>query len=110
MTALKQRIVAMAKSGTRPKEIIRLTGAHENTVYEAIRTARRRGEDIPPFANVGTADRGKPDQMRTQHHVVLPSRLHSLLRAEAERRNLTTTEAAQRLLEHALLGTVSRDG
>lgn len=109
MSALQDRIVMLAKEGKRPKEIIGLTGAHENTVYGAIRAARKKGADIPHFSNSRTA--AVPAQAaRPEHYVVLPSRLHSLLQAEAQRRNLTLTEAAQRLLENALLGTVSRHG
>lgn len=109
MSALQERIVKLAKEGTRPKDIIGLTGAHENTVYGAIRAARKKGEDIPHFSNT-QASRTAAEAPHPEHYVVLPSRLHSLLLAEAQRRNLTITEAAQRLLEHALLGTVSRNG
>ena len=109
MSVLQERIVSLAKEGKRPKEIMGLTGAHENTVYGAIRAARKKGADIPHFSSSRTAA-VPAEAARPEHYVVLPSRLHSLLQAEAQRRNLTMTEAAQRLLESALLGTVPRHG
>ncbi|MDF3420177.1 helix-turn-helix domain-containing protein [Sulfitobacter sp. KE29] len=109
MSALQDRIVKLAKEGKRPKEIMGLVGTHENTVYDAIRAARKKGADIPLFSNSRTPKPLK-EADRQQHYVVLPDRLHSLLQAEARRRNLTLTEAAQRLLENDLLGTVSRHG
>lgn len=109
MSTLQERIVKFAKEGKRPKEIMGLTGAHEHIVYGAIRAARKKGADIPHFSsNRKPSVSAKADG--PDHYVVLPSRLHSLLQAEAQRRNLTLTEAAQRLLENALLGTVSSHG
>ncbi|MBM2294674.1 helix-turn-helix domain-containing protein [Sulfitobacter pseudonitzschiae] len=104
MTHLTDEILVMAKKRTPPKQIASTLRIHPNTVYQAIRDARRRGHDIPQFKT--TRKPKAVDVVLPTKQIVLPLRLHSLLAAEAERRGQTPTEAAQRLLEAALLGTV----
>ncbi|PIE13800.1 MAG: hypothetical protein CSA70_03535 [Rhodobacterales bacterium] len=70
-------------------------------VYSAIRWARTNGEDIPHFRKVKAEAKSLPASA-----LVINARLNSLLLREAERRGLSRSEMAQKLLENALLKTV----
>lgn len=94
--------VRLAKSGVRPKRIAQKLNMHPGTVYAAIRRARLEGENIPEFSKSRLADQPTAEVHDAQS-VTVPLRLHSLLATEAERRGMTNTELAQRLLEDALL-------
>lgn len=102
-------IVGLAKQRVRPVAIASQLGIHPNTVYEAIRKARKRGEDIETFAKgrEGEADAETISPI-TPRHLLIPMRLHGLLQQRATERGMTTSEYGQHLLEKALLGTVVR--
>lgn len=103
-----QQIVTLAKDRIRPMEIAQRLKLHPNTVYDAISKARRRGEDIPRFSK-GKVPQVLPPDAPSLRHIAVPVRLFSLLEKQAERKGVTPTEAAQRLLEDALLMGVNHD-
>lgn len=100
-------IVTMAENGVRPKAIAQQLACHPNTVYGTIREARKAGANIPHF-KAGKDPEGTPVEEPQVQHFVVPLRLRSLLEREADRKNKTVQEMAQRLLEDALLGRAAR--
>ena len=96
------KVIKMAKAGTRPKAIARQLECHPNTIYQFIRDARKKGEDIPPFGK-GVVPEEPRVEAPSVRQIAVPARLFMLLEKQAEKRGLTTTEAAHRLLEDALL-------
>ncbi len=102
-------VISLAKGGTRPKAIARQLSCHPNTVYECIRAARKRGENIPPFGKGVLPETPQPEAPSVRQ-IVVPVRLFSLLEKHAERKGVSITEAARRLLEDALLGGVTPNG
>ena len=113
MKSRSAEIVSLALLRVPPKMIAQQLSVHPNTVYQRIREARRAGEVIPAFKTTSkpeaAGDAPQPAAVETApltKQIVVSIRLYSLLMIEAERRGLTPTEAAQRLLEKALLGTV----
>ena len=113
MKSRSAEIVSLALLRVPPKMIAQQLSVHPNTVYQRIREARRAGEVIPAFKTTSKPEvvlnAPQPEQIDTgplTKQIVVSMRLYSLLTTEAERRGLTPTEAAQRLLEKALLGTV----
>ena len=100
------KIVALAMQRMPPKDIALRLNVHPNTVYLRIRQARQAGKVIPAFNAHSPSPSGEPETSGSTKQLVVSMRLYSLLVTEAERRGLTPTEAAQRLLEKALLGTV----
>jgi transposase len=116
MTNQSAEIVSLALQRVPPKVIAQRLCVHPNTVYQRIREARQAGEVIPTFkaASKGAAGGSehversqKTEASPSTKQIVVSVRLYSLLTTEADRRGLTPTEAAQRLLEKALLGTVT---
>lgn len=101
-----RHIVALAVSGKPPKEIVRIVGCTHSQAYAAIRAGRKAGANIPYFAKRNQKSKGGQGTSPATDLIAVPMRLKSLLKREAERRNLTETETAQRLLEDALLGKV----
>ncbi|MCW9041716.1 MAG: hypothetical protein OQK05_00110 [Pseudopelagicola sp.] len=97
MVNLNPKIVAMAKDGTRPKQIAHILGHTQDHVYYEISKARRAGEHIPPFRSFA------PDKGSSACTVALPSRLYNLLSDHAERRGRTPAEVVASVLEAALL-------
>lgn len=97
MSDLHSKIVTLAKKRMPPTQIANLVKCSQDKVYYEIRKARTRGEVIPYFRAMAKAPR------RTGSAVVLPDRLHDLLRRYAEAREMTTGEAATSLLEASLL-------
>lgn len=117
MSRKSTQIVELAKQRVLPKDIVEQLGVERGTVYEAIRLARRRGWDIPPFRtwkpeqplSDGSETQAEPEippSSSLTRQIVIPIRLHALLQSEAERRGKSPVELAQRLLEDALLGAV----
>lgn len=115
MTSQSAEIVSLALQRVPPKVIAQRLRVHPNTVYQRIREARQTGEVIPSFKTPSMIEAAKarpsarPEEAKASpstKHIVVSVRLYSLLTTEAARRGLTPTEAAQRLLEKALLGTV----
>jgi len=108
-------IVSLALQRVPPAIIAQRLGVHKSTVYDVIRQARRAGTNIPAFSTVSKAVAGEPLAQKPEalgaaqptRQIVVSMRLYSLLEREADRRGLTPTEAARRLLEKALLGTVT---
>lgn len=116
MTNRSAEIVSLALQRVPPKVIAQRLCVHPNTVYQRIRKARQAGEVIPTFKAkpkgpaVEAEPSERPEKAETSpstKQIVVSVRLYSLLTTEAARRGLTPTEAAQRLLEKALLGTVT---
>ena len=102
-------VVRLAKSGMKPMVIAHRLEVHPNTVYNILRGARRKGDVIPLFSTSRSNPAPQPSGSSRQQ-ISLPAPLLNLLQREAERRNMATTEVAQRLLEDALLGSaVSHD-
>ncbi len=111
MNSRYAEIVSLAKQRVRPVAIANQLGIHPNTVYENIRKARKRGEDIETFAKGREVDAdgtGEAISPVTPRNLLIPMRLHSLLELRASERGMTTSEFGQRLLERALLSTVVR--
>jgi transposase-like protein len=111
MSQYYARIVSLAKARVRPTSIANQLGVHPNTVYEAIRKARKSGEAIETFAKgpeENTGATGEAISHVTPRHLLIPMRLHSLLVQRASERGMTPSEYGQHLLEAALLGTVVR--
>ena len=117
MSKKSTRIIELAKQRVLPKDIAEQLGVERGTVYEAIRLARRRGEEIPAFRtwkpeqpfSAGSQKQAEPETPPASsltRQIVIPNRLHALLHSEAERRGKSPVELAQRLLEDALLGGV----
>ena len=99
------QIVSLARQRIAPAEISKRLGVHRDTIYASIRKARREGETIPHFrAFAPTSDSPSTPAPR---QIAVPLRLYSLLEREAERLELTPSEAARHLLEQALLKTVT---
>lgn len=104
MSSNSRQIVAKAKQGIPPQAIAAELKVTPNTVYNAIKVARQRGEIIPFFKQ------GRPVETQVSlpdHHVVVPVRLYGLLCSHADRRGRTPQEAAQHILENALLKGIS---
>lgn len=101
MTALTHRIVELAKRRIPPRVIARQLGITPDTVYSRIRRARTEGADIPLYGPHRASKCEAP--VGPNPHLSVPSRLHGLLLSYAERRGLTPSEAAGRILESALL-------
>ena len=104
-----EEIVELAVNRVQPKLIAYRLQCDTQTVYHAIRQARKSGVDIPPFTK-GTAPKVERANEPRAQQLVMPVRLYKLLVADAERRDLTIQEAAQRHLEIGLLGGVHADG
>jgi len=115
--SLATKITRLAKNRVRPAEIAEQLNVSRSAVYSVIRDARRRGVVIPLFSHhslkpgvVGNNDSavasGYPCLPVTTRQLVVPVRIYSLLEREAERHGLTTSEAAGKLLESALLGSI----
>lgn len=107
MTNPNTQIIAMAKCRIPPTSISAQLGVKIDKVYSTLRRARSDGENIPFFR---TRNNPPPERAPASPHIVIPVRLHSLLVAEAERREKTTNETAMLLLERALLEGWSRHG
>lgn len=101
------QIVSLARQRIAPAEISKRLGVHRDTIYASIRKARREGEDIPHFRALAPTSGTAIDSAPAPRQIAVPVRLFSLLEREAERLELTPSEAARHLLEQALLKTVT---
>jgi len=84
-------VVKLARQEIRPKDIAARLGLHQQTVYEHIRNARAKGEDLPRFSPAGV-----PKQKRS---VQLLAEVREELEPHAAVRGLSPLELAERLLE-----------
>ena len=99
---LQSKIVSLAKKRVRPYLIAKQLGVHVDQVYSGIRRARTAGEIIPYFRETKAPATVDPD-----FQLVVPIRLFSLLKSEAERRGKTPSELAATILETQLLKGVA---
>ena len=107
ITNTQFQIIDLATRRIAPTTIAARLGVKIDKVYSCIRRARSDGANIPYFR---TRNNPPPERAPASPHIVIPLRLHSLLLAEAERRERTPNETAQLLLERALLEGWSRHG
>ena len=90
------KVIEMAIAGNPPAEIRRVTKYPKGYIYNTLSNARRRGEDIPRFANNGGPG---TDLCR----VSVPRVLLCRLEAPARKRGLNVRELAQQLLERIVV-------
>lgn len=94
----RDRIIALARQGTPPREIAPTLGLPIYRVYKTIADARRRGIELPRFG--GGRPKGEGEEIR----FLLPRDVASRLGLEATRRGIS-----RRLLILSILFAVADD-
>jgi len=116
MSPLAKKVVDLAIARVKPAEIAQRLQIAPGQVHGFIQYARRTGVEIPRFSTApgrensdekptprgGTPDKGTASR---SEHLAMPVRVMGLLRKQAERRGLTPSELAQRIIEREVLKT-----
>lgn len=103
MTGKSEQIIELARKRVHPVEIALIVRTTTGYVHTAIRRARAAGESIPKPAKA--SDIPLRDAQAVPRQLIVTTQIFNLLRSHADHCGLTPAEAANRILENALLAT-----